>query len=173
MNNYYAPFQRPIGYYNPSIPTDYQFQAQMAQVPQMAQNPSAYQTPQTVQPLTQPAQIPSDFIWVLNETEAVSYPVAPNNSVTLWDKNKDTIYIKSVNTQGVPTLRTLDYIERSDAQKTTQTAQIDASNNFVSIDDFKVLQGKFDSLKSEIDDLRARQKAKTTRMVKMEEVDDE
>ena len=93
---YYAPFYRPT-YYDPVQ------QSQMGQY-----------NPQYQQPMAQPmqnAQMPmqgqptSEFLWVLNENEATSYPVAPNNTVTLWDKNLPTIYIKSVNAQGVPSMR--------------------------------------------------------------------
>ena len=96
--NYYAPFYRPMNYYNPVAPQDNQM-------------PNAFQ-----QPIQNPIQNSNwnDMVWVLNETEAISYPVAPNNSVTLWDKNKDTVYIKSVNMQGVPSIRILDYTERAD-----------------------------------------------------------
>ena len=101
---YYAPFYRPtyydpvqqsqMGQYNPQYPQ------QMAQPMQNAQMPMQ-------------GQPTNDFLWVLNENEATSYPVAPNNTVTLWDKNLPTIYIKSVNAQGVPSMRILDFTERS------------------------------------------------------------
>ena len=56
-----------------------------------------YQQPMQPQPMPQqmmPALVPSnDMIWVLGEIEATSYPVAPNNTVTLWDKNEHTVYI--------------------------------------------------------------------------------
>lgn len=49
-----------------------------------------YQQQIMQQPMVQQMQTPTqtnDMIWVLNENEATSYPVAPNNSVVLWDKN--------------------------------------------------------------------------------------
>lgn len=174
-NNYYAPFQRPIqapvGYYNPSIPN--------GQEAQNYQPPSQYQQP--IQPMAQQNTVPQNplapqnsggMIWVLNENEAVSYPVAPNNSVILWDKNKDTIYIKSANMQGVPSIQILDYNERvtDNAAKTVQSANNIDSGKFVCIDDFNALQAKFDGLQSELNELKAKSKPKTT---KKEVSDDE
>ena len=113
---YYAPYYRPMNYYNPSIPQDNQNMQngqQFQQIPVQQPQQMTMQTPIQQMPMSQTAQMPSnDMLWVLNETEATSYPVAPNNSVTLWDKNKDTVYIKSVNMQGVPSMRILDYVER-------------------------------------------------------------
>ena len=111
---YYAPYYRPMNYYNPSIPQENQNMQngqQFQQIP--VQQPQQMPMPTPIQqtPMAQPTPMPSnDMLWVLNETEATSYPVAPNNSVTLWDKNKDTVYIKSVNMQGVPSMRILDYV---------------------------------------------------------------
>ena len=119
---YYAPYVRPINYYNPVMPQETaNMQNQQMQSMQMAQ-PS---------PVTS-----NDMIWVLNETEATSYPVAPNNSVTLWDKNQDTIYIKSVNMQGVPSMRILDYVERTaeNASKTPEKDECRCGAKYVSKD---------------------------------------
>ena len=74
----YAPFYR-CGYFNPM---------QTTQMPPMAENQGQF-LPQYQQPISQPT---NDMIWVLGQTEAESYPVAPNNSVVLWDKNNPTIY---------------------------------------------------------------------------------
>lgn len=152
FNNYYAPYQRPIGYYNPSIP--------------MGQETTNYSTVPQYQQTAQPSAIPqssSDMIWVLNETEAISYPVAPNNSVTLWDKNNDTVYIKSVNMQGVPSIRILDYKERTveNAPKMPSNQFSFDGSKFVSTEDFKALQGKFDGLQSELNELKAKSKTKS------------
>lgn len=55
------------------------------------------------------------MIFVLGEVEATGYPVAPGNNVILWDKNEPVIYLKSVNVQGIPSMKILDYSERVDA----------------------------------------------------------
>ena len=71
--------------------------------------PNMQNAPNAMAMMPQPT---SDLLWVLNEMEATAFPVLANNRVTLWDKNKDTVYIKSVDAQGVPSMRILDYVER-------------------------------------------------------------
>lgn len=151
---YYAPFYRPAYYdtaqQNPMVQFNQQYQQPMSQ--QMQQAPMQ----------TQPT---NDFLWVLNENEATSYPVAPNNTVTLWDKNLPTIYIKSVNAQGVPSMRILDFTERtSTANKTPSTATFNSNNNFVTIDSFNALEAKFSALESKVDELRPKASAKTKKV---------
>ena len=150
---YYAPFYRPT-YYDP-----------------VQQNPMGQFNQQFQQPMGQPmqnAQMPmqgqptNDFLWVLNENEATSYPVAPNNTVTLWDKNLPTIYIKSVNAQGVPSMRILDFTERlANAPKTSSAPSFNSPNNFVTIDSFNALEAKFAALEGKVDELRPKASAKT------------
>lgn len=163
---YYAPYYRPMNYYNPSIPQDNQ---NMQNGQQFQQIP--VQQPQQVPmqtPMAQPTPMPSnDMLWVLNETEATSYPVAPNNSVTLWDKNKDTVYIKSVNMQGVPSMRILDYVERTadNATKTDNNHNCQCGKEFVKVEAFERLQIEFEALRGELDELKAKSKAKATKKV--------
>ena len=165
-NPYYAPYARPTGYYNPSIPQEMQNaqQTPMQQQPQMQTNPIQM-------PMNQPY---NDMIWVLSEIEAQSFPVAPNNSVTLWDKNKDTVYIKSVNMQGVPSIRILDYTERTteNAPKTHTEHVCQCGSKFVSIDKFNALQSEFEALRSELEELKAKPKAKMTKSNKTEDEND-
>lgn len=155
---YYAPYQRPMEYYNPSLPNTQNMMA-FQQMPQQYQQSAT----QVQQPSTPPAN--DNILWVLNETEAMAYPVAPNNNVTLWDKNEDTIYIKSVNMQGVPSMRILDYTERPapNAPKTAQNGADSGGGKFVSLDDFRALQGRFDGLQSELDELKVRTRTRTTK----------
>ena len=153
---YYAPFYRPTYYepaqQNPMGQFNQQFQQPMAQPMQNAQMPMQ----------TQPT---NDFLWVLNENEATSYPVAPNNTVTLWDKNLPTIYIKSVNAQGVPSMRILDFTERlANAPKTPSMPSCDSKNNFVTIDSFNALEAKFSALESKVDELRPKERAKSKKV---------
>ena len=146
---YYAPFYRPT-YYEP-----------------VQQNPMGQFNQQFQQPM-QNAQMPmqgqptNDFLWVLNENEATSYPVAPNNTVTLWDKNLPTIYIKSVNAQGVPSMRVLDFVERT-ATTPTQPVRtaFNSHNNFVTLDSFNALKGDVEALRGKLEELNAKPVAKT------------
>lgn len=133
-----------------------------------------YQQPMQPQPMPQqmmPAPIPSnDMIWVLNESEATSYPVAPNTTVTLWDKNEPTIYIKSVNAQGIPSMRILDFAERT--QNTSETRREHVCNcgkDFVRIDDFKTLEQKYIDLESRLEALSSKPATKSKKATESEE----
>lgn len=148
---YYAPYQ----YYYPQN-ADFK-----AQYQQGIQNPM--QQAQT--PLMANTQPKNDMIWVLNKNEADSYPVAPNCSVTLWDKNAPTIYLKSMSANGVPSMRILDFTERTEtASKTAQNDVLNLDDKYVTLDRFNALEGKFDSLQAmyEKNAHVAEEKAKTT-----------
>jgi hypothetical protein len=162
---YYAPYARPMGYYNPSMPQENQI------VQNYQPNQQPFQQPNQ-QPFIQPTAT-NDMLWVLNETEATSFPVAPNNSVTLWDKNKDTVYIKSVNMQGVPSMRILDYTERT-AENTPKSPDkhiCQCGSKFVSKEDFDALQSKLEALQRELEELKAKPKTKTIKKA-VEEAED-
>ena len=148
---YYAPFYRPT-YYDPVQ------QNPMGQFNQQYQQPMSQQM-QQAQMQTQPT---NDFLWVLNENEATSYPVAPNNTVTLWDKNLPTIYIKSVNAQGVPSMRILDFTERAaTASKTPSVPSFNSPNSFVTLDSFNALKGDVEDLRGKLDELNPKNTPKT------------
>ena len=144
----YAPFYR-MGYLNPMQPP--------IQAP--VDNQNMYYQPPMAQPMatapTPEKSITNDFIWVLNENEATSYPVAPNNTVTLWDKNLPKIYIKSVNGQGVPSMRKLEYIEcNENAEKQPTEGFNGKGNNQPTLDGINALNGKFDNILSEFSTLK-------------------
>ena len=129
---------------------------------------------QPIQQMPMVQQMPTnDMLWVLGQTEAESYLVAPNNSVTLWDKNKDTVYIKSVNAQGVPSMRILDYTERTadNAPKDSQKHECQCGSKFVSKETFEALQKEFEALRGELEELKAKPKLKTVKK-SGEEVED-
>lgn len=56
------------------------------------------------------------IIWVQGEAGAKAYLVAPGNTVQLWDSESQTIYLKSADMSGMPSMRILDYTERNTAQ---------------------------------------------------------
>lgn len=176
---YYAPYYRPMNYYNPSIPQDNQNMQngqQFQQIPVQQPQQMPMQTPIQQTPM-QPTQmsVTNDMIWVLSEVEAQSYPVAPNNSVILWDKNNDVIYIKSANMQGVPSMRILDYVERTadNATKTANNHDCQCGKEFVKVEAFERLQIEFEALRGELDELKAKSKAKATKKVIEGEDDNE
>lgn len=159
--NYYAPFYR--NNYS-GIPTQMPYQAQY-QPQGMVDNQLA---PQVQNPVQSPTA--NDMmIWVLNENEATAYPVAPNNSVVLWDKNQPTIYIKSADANGVPSMRVLDFEERNTLPK-SQEHVCKCSDKYVTKDDFSELQEEFEKLKKKIDSAQPSTAKKTK---KAEVTDDE
>lgn len=109
-------------------------------------------------------QATGDIIWVLNEVEAQGYPVALGNSVTLWDKSKPTIYVKSVSPQGVPSMRIVDYTERSvDSEEPKQEPhKCKCEKDYTKISDFTEYKEQTDKalkqLREQIDTLTAKQK---------------
>ena len=157
---YYAPFYKPTYYDQMQAPQNMnQFNQQYLQ--NMAQPMQTAPTPMQNQPT-------NDFLWVLNENEATSYPVAPNNTVTLWEKNLPTNYIKSVNAQGVPSMRVLDFVERTATSATPPVGTaFNSPNNFATIEQFNALKGDVEALRGKLDEL----KPKNTTGRKKEESD--
>ena len=148
MNNYYGQ-----SYYQGSAVPD-----------TLNQYKGQYQQPMQPQPMPQqmmPASIPSnDMIWVLGEIEATSYPVAPNNTVTLWDKNEHTVYIKSVNAQGVPSMKVLDYSERTaEGKNEPHEHECQCNKDFVHIDEFNQLKANFEALVNKVEAIQSKTKA--------------
>ena len=163
--NYYQGGYYPQ-YQNGAVPDMLnQYKGQYQQMPM--QQPMMQQPIQQMPIQIQPTQMSgaNDMIWVLSEGEAQSYPVAPNNSVILWDKNSDVVYIKSVNAQNVPSFRVLDYKERTadNAQKTPDKHECKCGSKFVSKEDFKSLQSEFEALKAELEEIKTKPKTKTTK----------
>ena len=91
-----------------------------------------------------PYQTPTGIIWVSGEAGAKAYLVAPNNTVQLWDSESQTIYLKSADSMGMPTIKTLDYTVRD-----TQAPQIEASpakTYYATLEDIKSLNERISAL---------------------------
>lgn len=89
------------------------------------------------------------IIWVQGEAGAKSYLVAPNSTVTLWDTESETIYIKSADASGMPNMKVLDYKIRGNA---VETANIPMQNGFATKDDLDALRADFNALKAQIEE---------------------
>jgi hypothetical protein len=158
MYGNYAPFYRG-GYFNPM---------QTPTMPNMTENSNQWQLQNMQQPLSQPTQTPTnDMIFVLNENEASSFPVAPNNRVVLWDKNQTTFYVKSANAQGIPSMQIFDFSERAQNAPQTPTEHVcKCGDKFVTKDDFNALKGDFEALSKRFEETAITQVVKTPKTTK-------
>lgn len=96
------------------------------------------------------------IIWVQGEAGAKSYLVAPNTTVVLWDSETQTIYLKSADTSGMPSIKTLDYTIRNENQPIQGISPTD--HNFISRDEFNGLKGEFEALKDELNKMKPHRK---------------
>ena len=93
------------------------------------------------QPYYQPVQNQvqnNGIIWVQGEAGAKSYLVAPNTTVQLWDSESQTIYLKSADASGMPSIKVLDYTIRDAVG--TSTMPLKASEQYATIDSIKDLE---------------------------------
>lgn len=129
--------------------------------------PATYQPYYTqVAPVQQQQQsvqtsVQGGLIWVQGEAGAKSYLVAPNNTVQLWDSESQTIYLKSADASGMPSIKILDYTIRESSKN--------APNSPVSVMDDK-LSGY--ATKDEIKAVSAQIKALNERLNKIEKEDE-
>ncbi len=148
----YAPFYRG-GYFNPM---------QTPTMPTMADNQNQFSQP--YQPPTQPTPIqnpiaPStqsnnDIIWVQGEAGAKAYLVAPNNTVTLWDSENPTIYLKTADMNGVPSMRVLDFTERTEnTPKSSAEHTCQCGDKFISKEELTATNEKIQGIMCRLSDL--------------------
>lgn len=182
---YYAPYARPMGYYNPSIPQDNQNMQngqQFQQIPIQQQMPMqqpiqqmAMQTPIQTMPMVQPSD---DRIWVQGEAGAKAYFVAANATVVLWDTESPTLYIKSADATGKPL--DMDIIDLSRRAKNIPTMpqnsptehKCTCGDKFVLKKDFEALESEISALRDELNEIKAKPKTKSTKK-SIEEVENE
>ena len=93
---------------------------------------------------TQPTQ--QGLIWVQGEAGAKSYLVAPNTTVALFDSENQTIYLKSADASGMPSIKTLDYTIRD----MPQTDQKPVSGQFATLEDISAIRDEIARIKEEL-----------------------
>ena len=130
--------------------------------------PATYQ-PMYYQPAYQPVQQAapqqtqqtnnSGIIWVQGEAGAKSYLVAPNTTVQLWDSEKQTIYLKSADASGMPSMKTLDYTIREMPQAQAPTEPQNAPA-YATKEELAALNDQISALKKEIDEASAKRRAR-------------
>lgn len=154
--NYYAPFYRPSYYPQMPMQNPPENQNQFGQYQQpMMQQPMQPQMPNISPTSPQTNQI-NDIIWVQGEAGAKAYLVAPNNTVTLWDSENTTIYLKTADANGVPSMRILDFTERlPNAPKTAEKHECQCGNKYASKEQFEALETKFEALEAKFNSISA------------------
>lgn len=120
----------------------------------MTYQPMYYQQPQIQQPAPAPTQIQNGIIWVQGEAGAKSYLVAPNNTVQLWDSESQTIYLKSADASGMPSMKILDYKIRNSEQVQTVSPVSEGNKNYVTLDEFNVIKSELITLKNELSKIK-------------------
>lgn len=124
----------------------------------MAYNfPVSYQPyyPQSYQSPAQ--QNAGGIIWVQGEAGAKSYLVAPNCTVQLWDSERQTIYLKSADASGMPSLKILDYTIRetaSNAPVAASQAQADKSSLYATKDEIDGILSQLRTLRADVDKMK-------------------
>jgi hypothetical protein len=117
--------------------------------------PATY--PYMVQPqYQQPAQQNNSIIWIQGEAAAKSYLVAPNTSVALWDSESQTVYIKSADASGMPSMKVLDYTIRDNSQnkphQPVSAPEIDITQ-YITRAEFETLTAQINGLKKKVERL--------------------
>ena len=114
-----------------------------------------YQTQLQQYPFTQPyaqqvqRQDNNNLWWVQGESGAKSYLVAPNTTVVLFDSESQTIYLKSADATGLPSMRILDYTIRDQQARGGALSQ--------PVGDFAT-KSEMDALRAELEQIKARLK---------------
>lgn len=126
--------------------------------------PATYQPiyPQYQQPIMQNQNQQNGVIWVQGEAGAKSYLVAPNNTVQLWDSESQTIYLKSADASGMPSMKVLDYTIRDLAKNTPSTPSVipaDKISGYATKDDLRGVSEQITALRDRVDSL-SKQKAR-------------
>ena len=153
--------------YNGGFPASYQ--PIYYQQPQMPQAAYSAQAPLPQAPTGQPQGGNNGIIWVQGEAGAKSYLVAPNTTVQLWDSEAQTIYLKSADASGMPSMKVLDYTIRDMGGTVPPVAQAQA--DFVTRGELEAVNEKLKSLQMEINGLISKKKA-PVRLMKEDEGDE-
>ena len=88
------------------------------------------------QPVQQQPQPQNGIIWVQGEAGAKSYLVAPNTTVQLWDSESQSIYLKSADASGMPTMKILDYTIREQNGQNTPSLMPEDRVDYVTRKEF-------------------------------------
>lgn len=137
--------------YNPYYPVTYQ--------PYNGYYPQSYQAMAQPQIMQQPNQVTqnqatSGIIWVSGLAEAQAFPVVANSAVALWEQSGKTIFLKSADSTGKPSIKVYDLVERTDSLSPASGSQEDKMVNYAVKDDVVALAGAVKSIMNDIEQMK-------------------
>lgn len=126
--------------------------------PQMGFYPQMQMQPPQLQAQAQQAQMQAQqngMVWVQGEAGAKSYLLTPNTILPLWDSEAQTIYLKSTDASGMPTMKILDYTVR-DSQQNNPPIQNNNAESFATKEEVESLAEQLASMKRRLDGMSQR-----------------
>ena len=96
-----------------------------------------------IQPQQSAQQMTNGLIWIQGIEAAKSYMVAPNTTVALWDSESQTVYLKSADASGMPSMRILDYEIREDAHR---NHRMGSESDFATKSEVSAIQKQIDEI---------------------------
>lgn len=121
-----------------------------------------YGFPATYQPVYQVQQTQQNngIIWVQGEAGAKSYLVAPNTTVQLWDSESQTIFLKSADASGMPSMKVLDYTIRDSkiSANNPVTLSDDILSAYATKDEIKAVTEQITALKEKVESMNRRRR---------------
>ena len=113
-----------------------------------------YQIPQTQQTQN------NGIIWVQGEAGAKSYLVAPNTTVQLWDSESQTIFLKSADASGMPSMKVLDYTIRDSKISANNPVALsdDILSAYATKDEIKAVTEQITALKEKVESMNRRRR---------------
>ena len=137
--------------YNNGFPATYQ----PMYYPQYQQQMN-YQQP--IQQQQQPQQQNVGVIWVQGESAASSYLMAPNTTLPLWDSETNTIFLKTTDAAGMPSMKVLDYTIRENTHQAAGNGVISPSpapmQEYVGKAEADAIKAELELLRSEMETFR-------------------
>ena len=101
--------------------------------------------------------------WISGIESAKAWYVAPNSTVALWDSESQTIYLKSADASGMPSMKILDYALRG------TESHVDAISapkvDYLTREDLEAVYEQIRDLRDEIDNLSIRRTPKKKEII--------
>lgn len=115
------------------------------------------------QMVQQPQQTNTNVVWCQGIESAKAWAVAPNTTMALWDSESQTIYVKTADASGMPTMKILDYTLREPTMPSERVSEPKA--DYLTRADLDALYEQISDLRDEIDNLSIKRSPKRKEII--------